>query len=366
MKKIFPPTLTRYLAIFFTYRFLGVFGALLCVAYLFDTVELLRRANKFDDVPLPLVLQMGLFKLPEVGQVVLPFAVLFSAMLTFWHLTRRQELVVIRSAGLSVWQFLSPVMGVALLIGCLQMTVLNPVGALLIARYERLEAVHLNRQQSFVSLSAQGLWLRQPYEGGNAILHAQTVKLPEWVLQKTMVLFFDSQNNFVKRIDSDLAVLERGQWGFRGALVNEPGLPPDRSDYISLATHLTSDEIEDTFSSAGTIPFWQIPAFIKTLETTGFDAGQIKIHFQKLLSAPLLFVAMILLAASVSLRPPRSRGTSLLIVMGVAMGFLVFFTSSFLQALGISGQLPPVLAAWMPAVICFLLGLTAMMTLEDG
>lgn len=67
--------------------------------YLFDTVELLRRAAKFSDVPFSLVLQMGLLKLPDVGQVILPFAVLFGGFY-IWSLSRKQELVSIRAAGL--------------------------------------------------------------------------------------------------------------------------------------------------------------------------------------------------------------------------------------------------------------------------
>src|SRR5690606_30300204 len=117
MKKIMPPTLTAYLARLYALSFLGLLGILLAIVYLFDTVELLRRAAKFEDVPLSLVLQMGLLKLPDVGQVVLPFAILFSALYTFWLLARRHELVILRAAGLSVWQFLGPIVGVAVLAG---------------------------------------------------------------------------------------------------------------------------------------------------------------------------------------------------------------------------------------------------------
>ncbi|MCF6320014.1 MAG: LptF/LptG family permease, partial [Proteobacteria bacterium] len=82
---------------------------LFAVIYLFDTVELIRRASKRGDIPISLILQMGLLKLPEVGQTIFPFAVLFSAMYTFWQLTRQYELIVVRASGFSVWQFLLPI-----------------------------------------------------------------------------------------------------------------------------------------------------------------------------------------------------------------------------------------------------------------
>lgn len=366
MSRFFPPTLSRYLARLYTLNFAGLLLVLLGIVYLFDTVELLRRASKFEDVPLTLVLQMGLFKLPEVGQLVLPFAVLFSAMMTFWQLARKHELVIVRAAGLSVWQFLGPVVGTALLIGILQITVINPLGAMLIGRYEGMESRYLKRQESQITLSGQGLWLRQADQGGNVILHAARVQMPGWVLKDVMVLFFDDRDEFSRRLDAREAVLNNGQWDFRDVTVNVPGSAPSSSAYLGLATPLTVGEIEESFASPETIPFWRLAAFIRTMETAGFDATALKIHMQSLLSRPLLFAAMVLLAASVSLRPPRLRGTGMLIVIGVVMGFGVFFFSSFLQAFGISGQLPPLLSAWFAPAICFILGVGAMMIFEDG
>ncbi len=367
MSRLFPSTLSRYLAGVYIRNFLILLLGLLGIVYLFDTVELLRRASKFEDIPLGLVLQMGLFKLPEVGQLILPFAVLFSAMMTFWQLTRKHELIIVRAAGLSVWQFLGPVAGAAVLIGILQITVINPMGAILVGRYASMESTYLNRQENLVSLSDQGLWLRQGEDKGEVILHAGRVQMPEWILKDVMALFFDSQQNFMRRIDAEEAVLKDGEWTFLRATVNQPGVSrPSQASYITLATKLTVGEIEESFASPETIPFWRLAKFIDTMEGTGFDATALKIHMQGLLSRPLLFAAMVLLAASVSLRPPRQRGTGTLIVVGVMMGFVVFFMSSFLQALGASGQLPPLLSAWFAPTICFLLGVGAMMTFEDG
>ncbi|HBR69360.1 MAG TPA: LPS export ABC transporter permease LptG, partial [Rhodospirillaceae bacterium] len=115
-----------------------------------------------------------------------------------------------------------------------------------------------------------------------------------------------------------------------------------------------------------TMSFWRLPGYIQTLEETGFDATRLRVYYQNLLSQPLMFVAMILLAATVSMRLPRFQGGAIMFGLGVFIGFLVFFTSSFLQALGASGQIPAMLAAWSPALICFLSGVGVMMNLEDG
>ena len=60
------------------------------------------------------------------------------------------------------------------------------------------------------------------------------------------------------------------------------------------------------------------------------------------------------------------KRTIILSTIFTFIGFLVFFLSSFLQTLGASQKIPVVLAAWSPAMIAFLLGLSVMMNIEDG
>jgi len=341
------------------------------IIYLFDVVELLRRAAKVEDIGLSTVMIMGLYKLPEVGQLIFPFAILFSAMLTFWQLTKRKELIIVRAAGLSAWQFLAPIILCGFMIGVLKLVAINPLSALFIGQYKTLEAKHLEKKTSLVSLTEDGLWLRQVNEKESGtvesvILHSNKVELPNWNLSDVIVFFFDDQYNFLRRVDAQNAILEPGQWHFKKATINRPGNIPQKIEDLSLETSLTMEDLMESFSSIETIPFWRLPEQIKVLQETGFDATRLRIHLQNLLAQPLLFVAMILLAASVSLNVSRIGGGALLIMSGVIIGFVVFFSSSFLQALGASQQVPVLIAAWFPAIIAFILGLTAITALEDG
>lgn len=347
-------------------NFLIFLMGLLSIIYLFDTIEILRQAAKVGNVPLPTVLVMGLYKLPEVGQMVFPFVVLFSGMMTFWQLNKRHEITILKAAGFSVWQFLLPVIVVACVIGCFKITVINPVGASFVAKFEDMESQFLEYDKNVIQLSNQGLWLRQDYSDGRAILHAKKIKFPDWRLQSVMVMFFDQDRTLVRRIDAKQAKLAAGEWIFEEAHSYIPGSSSQKIDYLSLATDLTIDDLKESFAVPETISFWRLPNYIQVLETTGFDATNVKIYFQKLLSDPLLYIAMILLAASVSLRPMRSGNKIFLILAGIAFGFVVFFGSSYLQALGASGQIPIVVSAWLPPFMALVTGVTIILFLEDG
>ena len=96
-------TLSFYIARQFVLWFFSFLAVLMAVIMLFDFIELLRRGATRPDVTTLLTLRMAILKLPEVLQDLFHFIVLFSAMFTFWRLTRNQELVIARAAGVSAW-----------------------------------------------------------------------------------------------------------------------------------------------------------------------------------------------------------------------------------------------------------------------
>src|SRR5439155_3622012 len=137
------------------------------ITFLLDYIELIRRGGAKIQATLGLLLEMAAFKLPHTAQEVLPFAVLFGTMLAFWRLTRNNELVIARAAGVSAWQFLTPAVLVALLIGIISVTVFNPVASEMEAAYEKIESRVLRQGSDQLSLSKAGLWLRQSDQAGN-------------------------------------------------------------------------------------------------------------------------------------------------------------------------------------------------------
>ncbi len=359
------PTLSLYLARRYLVNLLYVLLILLAIVYLFESVELIRRATKREDIPLGFVLQLGLLKLPKEGQMLLPFAVLYSAMFTFWQLTRRHELMVVRSAGFSFWQFMAPIVGVAVLAGILHMTVINPVSSVLISKFERLERTVIEQKESQIALFKEGLWLRQITDEGYVILHAKKIQPPGWTMQNPLALFFTKDDQYLRRMDASRAKLEDDRFVFEDITINQAD-GATHQDLFILPTSLTRSDVEDSFSLASSMSFWRLPSHIQTLEETGFDSSRLRVYYQTLLAQPLMFAAMVLLAAAVAMRPPRMHGTLGFIVVGVFIGFVVFFMSSFLQAMGSTRQIPVPMAAWAPALISFLLGLGVMINVEDG
>jgi lipopolysaccharide export system permease protein len=345
---------------------IAVFG-LAAVAFVADVVELLRRAYGQPGVGVGLVLLMGLLHLPFLVQKLLPFSVLFGTMLSFQRLTRSHELVAVRSAGVSVWQFLLPALVVAQALGVFTLVAFNPLASILVARYEALQQKYLSQDANLITVGQGGLWLRQPREGGGELLvHARQMNPDTGRLEHVMVLAFAPDGTFDSRIDAAVAHLQAGYWELNSPLSSDRDGNSRAVPSVRIPTDLTGHRIQDSFAAPETLSFWDLPGFVKELEAVGFSAREHRLYWHGLLALPLLLSAMLLIGTTSSLRLVRRGGTGLLITAGLATGFVFYILSDVVFAIGLSGRLPAILAAWTPAGVAVLLGCTTLLHVEDG
>ncbi len=336
------------------------------LVFLFDVIELLRRASG-EDVGFGVIVGMSLLQMPTLLQQVLPFAVLFGGMFAFARLTRTHELVVARAAGVSVWQFMMPAFLITLFFGTFVVAVFNPLAALMADRHELLDARYFQGRPTLLSVTRTGLWFRHATDEGHAVLHARAVSQQGVELQDVIIIDQIGPNDtYAGRIDAEAAVLRDGYWDLTNATISPADGQPERHETYQLPTTLTLGQMQDSFASPETISFWSLPRFITLLTDSGFAAVKHRLHWHSILSIPLLLLAMVLIAATFSLRLTRRGGTGLLITGGILAGFLFFVLSDVVQAFGLSGKIPPVLAAWTPAGVSTLIGLSLMFHLEDG
>ena len=122
----------------------------------------------------------------------------------------------------------------------------------------------------------------------------------------------------------------------------------------------------ESLASPETIPFWRLPTAIRLTEQAGFSGSGYELRFQQLLATPLLFAAMTVLAAAFSLRLTRLGGLAGIAGVGVALGFVMFFFNQFAGALARADIVPLFAAAWAPAVVALLFGITLLCYTEDG
>ncbi len=371
-----PLKLSLYIIRLFVTNLLIVFAVIAALILLVDGLEIVRKAQD-SDISIFMIIQMTILKFPLAGQKIMPFLMLFATIFTYTKLSHTQELVIIRAAGVSVWEFLFPAVITAFTIGVLMVMLLNPLSTSMLSRYESLETKYLEGRSSFLEISSSGLWLRQrnviyasdPNNRGEVIIHAQDIgkgRGSDIDLHDVTIFIFATQDSFSRRIDAKEAWLLRDFWHLKDVTLSAPGKTPEHHKEYFLETDLTVKDIHDSFATAETISFWALPSFIATLTKSGFSALPHRLHWHTILASPLFYAAMVMIASLFSLRPSRQGKTGLLITSSIVAGFVIYFLITIVSSLGLSGNMPVAMAAWAPVGVSMLLGLWLLLHFEDG
>ncbi len=220
-----------------------------------------------------------------------------------------------------------------------------------------------------MSVSANGLWLRQADDKNQSVIHAASIGIDgaDITLNRVTIFVYKGADKFAQRLDAKTGELEDRFWHLRGVTIHdrERELPVHKAEHW-FATDITVDNINDSFAPPETLSFWDLPGFIENLDRAGFSAIRHRLYWHSLLAAPLLLCAMVLIAATFTLRHSRVVNVTYVVAGGILTGFLLFFFSEIVFALGTRESIPVVLAAWTPSGVSTLLGLAMVFHLEDG
>lgn len=362
--------LGRYLTRQIVFNFLAVLFVILGIVFLFEMVERLRRIAGHPELGLWFATQLAVARIPKSVEQIFPFVMMIAAMITFWKLSRSSEFVVIRAAGVSIWEFLLPLCLAALIIGIVNVALINPVAAELHGLFETLERRMDTKNPSALLFSDQGLWIREAIDDDKVmVLKANQLRQEkdDLLLRGVSILEMDRQSQPLRRIEAFVGVLEDGFFDLKDVKIYRTGQPTEIFNTLRYDTVLDINKIEENFVEPEAISFWNLPRVISFYDKSGFAVQRHQMRFWSLFVSPLFLITMVLMAAVFALRSNNRRGgVMVLIVSGIVTGFSAYFLTQVVYAMGVSGNLPVFLAVLTPTVVVLLVATTLLIHLEEG
>jgi lipopolysaccharide export system permease protein len=364
-------TLHFYFARRFLKTFLSVLAIFFAVLLLIALIEQVRRFGG-SEAGFGTLLVLSILSVPDSLYRILPLLMILATLALFLGLARSSELVVTRASGRSALVSLMAPLLLSVFIGIFAVAVFNPIVAATQVQYETLSQ-RLSGEAATLSVSGKGLWLRQGSREGQTVIRADRANLDGTELFGVTFLGYDREGSPTYRIEAETAQLQPGAWQITGAkewrFDTEAAIPEVdsfESERMSLASNLTRNQILDSFGTPSAVPIWELPGFIRRLETAGFSARVHRTFFHMELALPILLAAMVLVGAGFTMRHTRMGRTGMMVLMALALGFGLYFIRNFAAILGENGQIPVILAAWGPPVAALLLPLGLLLHLEDG
>lgn len=356
---------------YFGRRYLIWFGislaVLMTVISLIQSIELMRRLSGREVQTTDFsVTSMALLNIPAVIELCLPFALQAGSMLCFDYWNRTNEFVVSRGFGRSIWSVLNPVICCACLIGAFYVTVINPVGSVTAQQYEAKMNAAFGSQQQKLSISADGIWLRDSQQDSALIIHGETLDIESATIHQPMIYVFNNDKVLDRRIRAaSISLTDKGwlledvsTWNTLGERIDDAAM--------LMPTELRSLDLERSSAPPSTIAFFALPAFIAVLDRAGLPSVDHRIHFHRTAAIPLLLIGIAMIAARFTLTNMTRGRRARLFTRGVVIAVSIFMFSHFMMVLGATMRLPAYVAGWAPAFIVALAGAVMLARMDEA
>ena len=322
-----------------------VLMVLLGLATLFEFIGELD--NKMGDYGIPQALMYSVLRLPQLASQMLPMATLIGALLGLGGLASNSELVVMRSAGLSVGKLA----GMVAITGVVIMVITALIGEYIgppldyFARTMRNEA----RFQQDGRNSGNPAWVKD----GQVILHLERVN-SDFEFGGIYMFRFNDDNSLrsIARAensgidDSDKWILEN----FRETRFQDDGVQVVESSREVQSFDLSGDMLGITLVKPISLSVKGLLSYISYLKKNNLSSGRYETELWSRIATTVTVVIMPILALSFVFGSLRVSGSGGRIMIGVMIGLGYYLASEMVANSGQVYDLNPALVTWLPSL----------------
>lgn len=322
-----------------------------------ELMDLFQNITRYIDLETPLdaVLRVHLLYLPKSLHFALPMSLLFAVSFTLGTLYSNNELIAVFGSGVSLRQFVAPLIGIGLLMsaGAFFLEELLVIDTL--REKNRLERELLNISQSLSNSNVTRLGA-----GSRIVYHADYYNDASTTLSGVIVVMRDENGELTQVISSRSAVWNGTGWEIRdgrvfswdGAELTERSVasvtPPDL-DLTPTAFKRRGRDIEE-------MRLAEAREWIESQRQAGLPYLEDLTKYHERFSFALTPFVVVFISSAIG---GRFRKNILLmsLLISLSVSVVYYVTQMVTGLLAYSGYLSPIMGAWSGVLLFSLIGL---------
>jgi lipopolysaccharide export system permease protein len=345
-------------------KYIGI--VLVTVVGIYLVVDFFERVDNFlgENLPVSRALVYLVYKIPLIIAQILPVAILLAVLITFGLMAKTNELIALKSSGVSIRYLLRPVLWIGILsTGFLFLfsEVLVPVTSANANRIWLLEV----RQKSAVISREKNIWLKD----NRLINHIRYYDKTRGIVHGISLFYFDDAFRLSRRLDASRGVFEGGDtWVFHDIL--EQVLNPDGAYSVNSyeerveTVSFTPESLKIVVKKSEEMSYRELRNYVKRVEAEGYDATPYRVDLYAKIAFPFICLILSVLGIGIAAGGRVRENLPVVIAFGIGIAFLYWIFYSFCLSLGYGGMLPPVVAAWTANVVFMSFALFKLMGTE--
>jgi len=312
-------------------------------------------------VPLFVIWDYYVSLTPFIFVTICPIIILLATIFTFSGFNRHNEITALKAIGINLWSVISLFLLFGLFMSALTFAVNEVIKPDASLHAENLKEEYFKpRTKKAQNHIMESVTL---YGAGNRIFIIGSYDTKRQQMSNITISENDVNNRQSRHIAAQKAQWLDGFWMFydciiteydaAGVLQGEPTHYPEKM--------LLIDEKPKDFKRANILPdlmsFWQLKKYIRRLQNNQVDPFREKVTFYNKLAFPLANFIVIFFAIPFTLTRQRQDSALLGVTLSIAVSFSYWGINAVSLSLGKIGVLPAILAAWLPNILFFFIGI---------
>jgi lipopolysaccharide export system permease protein len=332
--------------------------------YLF--IDFIEKSGNFVQAGLPMstTVTYFIYNIPFIVSQITPVGILLAVLVVFGLMNKKNEIVALRSCGVSVYYLLKPVLviGLVLAVGLFYVTdILVPTATWKANRIWQGQV----KKKKLVSTKKNNIWLKDRQR----IIHVRYFRPQKNTVAGITLNYFDNDFRMVRRIDADKGRWQDGNWHLISLM--EQVLDPEIGEYKVIFHEeqkvdlgFVPDDLKRGVKKSEEMNFKELWNYIERVEAEGYNATNYRVDLYAKPALPFVCLIMCLVGLGISVRRQLKDGVAIGVAFGLGIAFLYWISFSFCVSLGYGEMLPPFLAAWITNIIFLCLGVLLILNAE--
>ncbi|MBA1340159.1 MAG: lipopolysaccharide export system permease protein [Pelagibacterales bacterium] len=320
-------------------------------------VNLFEEINLFKDydvgINVPIVL--SLLFVPSLIYNMFPFVILLTGIWFFLKIKRTDEIIAMRISGMSSLAIIMIPSLLSIILGIFFITLINPITSVLVKKYESIKSIYYDKETDYLAaVTENGIWIKEKQVNNDYIVKSSFIENQS--LMDVTIYEFDSNNNFLLRVDAESADISSVVWKLRNATVinREGNIIIKNSDDLKHQSIYDINKLKSLYSNLDTISFWNLEDEILLLEERGYSTNEMRAKKQRSFAFPFFLLSMVLISSVFTIGMQVRDNNWTYVFIAIITSVLIFYFNDFSAALGKTGKLPIEVSVWMPTFIIFL------------
>ena len=332
-----------------------VMTVLLALAGLFEFIAELDDVENAYQTPQAIL--FAALRLPVLAFELMPVAALIGSLLGLGALASNSEIIVMRSAGLSVVRLASMVS----LSGLVMLIFTGLIGEFIgppldfYARDMRAEALYGQEEERL----GNATWVKD----GPVYLHLERVS-SEFEFGSIYVYRFDENNQLQSIAKAENSGIDQNdRWrleNLRETQFNNDGVQVIASNLAVESFEVNTELLGNALAKPLSLSLRGLLSYIDYLERNALDSSQYETELWYRVSRSVSVMIMPILALAFVFGSLRTGGTGGRLMIGVVIGLAYYLASEMLANSGQVFNLNPAMIAWLPSVVLVLVTMIAL------